>query len=43
MGRAKEAVPVMEKSLAMARSAKVPQEFLTILEGSLASIKAGAK
>lgn len=43
MGRAKEAVPVMEKSLAMARSAKVPPEFLTILEGSLASIKADAK
>lgn len=43
MGRAKEAVPAMETSLAMARAAKVPQEFLTILEGSLASIKADAK
>ncbi len=42
LGRAKEAVPVMEKSLAMARGA-MPADFIAILEGSLASIKADAK
>lgn len=42
LGRAREAVPVMEKSLALARG-NVPQEFVDILEGSLQSMKADAK
>ena len=42
MGRAREAVPVMEKSLAHARADKVPAEFLGILEGTLKSIQADA-
>ena len=38
-GRAREALPVMEKTLAMARGS-VPEDFLAVLEGSLKSIKA---
>ncbi|HEY5610343.1 MAG TPA: DUF2911 domain-containing protein, partial [Thermoanaerobaculia bacterium] len=33
-GRAKEALPLMEKTLSMARSGNMPEEFLGILEGS---------
>lgn len=42
LGRAREAVPVMEKSLAMARG-QMPADFMAILEGTLASIKADAR
>jgi len=42
-GRSREALPVMEKSLAMARSARMPEDFLGILEGSLKSIKADVR
>jgi hypothetical protein len=41
MGRAKEAVPVMEKSVAMAKG-QMPADFMAILEGTLASVKADA-
>lgn len=41
LGRAKEAVPVMEKSLGMARG-NMPADFMNILEGTLTSIKADA-
>ena len=41
-GQSREAVPVMQKSLTLARNAKVPQEFINILEGSLKSIEADA-
>lgn len=42
LGRAKEAVPVMERSLALARG-QMPADFMAILEGTLASIKADAR
>ncbi|HUP65092.1 MAG TPA: DUF2911 domain-containing protein [Thermoanaerobaculia bacterium] len=41
LGRSREAVPVMEKSLSLARG-NVPQEFIDILEGSLRSMKSDA-
>lgn len=41
LGRAKEAVPVMEKVMTMARG-NVPADFLAILEGSMKSIRADA-
>ncbi|HVT44712.1 MAG TPA: DUF2911 domain-containing protein [Thermoanaerobaculia bacterium] len=41
LGRSKEALPVMEKTLTLARG-NVPADFLAILEGSHASIKADA-
>ena len=41
LGRAKEAVPVMEKSVAMAKG-QMPADFMAILEGTLASVKADA-
>jgi hypothetical protein len=41
-GRSREAVPVMQKSLTLARGAAFPQEFIGILEGSLSSMQADA-
>lgn len=41
-GRSREAVPVMEKSLAMARAAKMPEDFMNILQGTMSSIQADA-
>jgi hypothetical protein len=41
VGRSGEAVPVMERVLTMARG-NVPQDFLDVLEGSMASIRADA-
>ncbi len=41
MGRSREAVPVIEKSLAMARGS-MPGEFIDILEGTKKSIQADA-
>lgn len=43
LGRSREAVPVMEKSLSLARSGEMPQEFLNILQGTLDSIRADAR
>lgn len=43
MGRAREAVPVMERSLARARADKMPQDFMNVLEGTMKSIQADAK
>lgn len=43
LGRAKEAVPVMERSLAMARKNNMPAEFLGILEGTMTSVRNDAK
>ncbi|MBI2214322.1 MAG: DUF2911 domain-containing protein [Acidobacteria bacterium] len=42
MGRAKDAVPVMEKSLSMAEG-KVPADFWAILTGTMQSIKKDVK
>lgn len=42
LGRAKEAVPVMEKALSMAEG-KVPMDFWNILKGSMSSIRKDAK
>lgn len=42
LGRAKEAVPVMEKALSMAEG-KVPMDFWNILQGSMSSIRKDAK
>lgn len=43
LGRAKEAVPVMEKTLTMARTSNMPADFMAILEGTMTSIRADAK
>ncbi len=40
MGRAAEALPIMERSLARARTDKMPADFMQILEGTLKSIQA---
>jgi hypothetical protein len=40
LGRPGEALPVMEKTVEMARANQVPADFLAVLEGSLASIRA---
>ncbi|MHB0970436.1 MAG: hypothetical protein ACYC7A_19060 [Thermoanaerobaculia bacterium] len=42
MGRAKDAVPVMEKSLSMAEG-KVPADFWAILKGTMQAIKKDVK
>ena len=42
LGRSREAVPVMQQSLTLARNAKVPQELINLLEGSLKSIQTDA-
>lgn len=42
LGRSKEAVPVMESALAMAKG-NVPEEFMNILQGTMRSIRADAK
>lgn len=41
-GRSREAIPVMEKALSMARAAKMPDDFMNILQGTLSSIQADA-
>jgi hypothetical protein len=41
LGRSREAVPVMERVMTMARG-NVPQDFLNILEGTMTSIRADA-
>jgi hypothetical protein len=43
LGRSREAVPVMEKAVAMARSENMPADFMGILEGSLKSIRSDAR
>lgn len=43
LGRAKEAIPVMEKTLTMARAGKMPSDFMAILEGTMTSIRADAR
>jgi hypothetical protein len=40
LGRSQEALPVMERTLAIARTNNMPADFLAILEGSLTSIRA---
>jgi hypothetical protein len=42
MGRAKEAVPVMERALAQARAAEMPADFMNILDSTMKSIQADA-
>lgn len=42
LGRAGEAVPLMERALTRARDAKMPADFMAILEGSMKSIQADA-
>ncbi len=42
LGRSGEAVPIMEKALAMAEG-NVPADFMNLLKGSMASIKADAR
>lgn len=42
-GRAKEAVPVMEKSLALAKKDNMPADFMAILNGTMDSIRNDAK
>jgi hypothetical protein len=41
-GRSREAIPLMEKSLSLARAAKMPDEFMNILQGTMSSIQADA-
>jgi hypothetical protein len=43
LGRAREAVPVMEKALSMAKAANMPADFMGILEGTMKSIRADVK
>lgn len=43
LGRANEALPVMEKTLTMARANQLPADFLAILDGSMKSIRADIK
>lgn len=42
MGRAKDALPVMERTLAKAREQKMPDDFMNILQGTMKSIQADA-
>jgi tetratricopeptide (TPR) repeat protein len=42
LGRSQEALPVMERSLGLARANDAPADFLAILEGSLESIRGEA-
>lgn len=42
LGRSREAVPVMEKSLEMARSANMPADFMNILNNTMKSIREAA-
>jgi hypothetical protein len=42
-GRAAEGVPLMERAIAMARTNKMPADFMAILEGTLKSIQADAR
>ena len=39
-GRSREALPLIEKAQAMARSGNMPQDFLNLLDGTLKAIKA---
>jgi hypothetical protein len=43
LGRAKEAVPVMEKTLTMARAGNMPADFMGILDGTMKAIRADVK
>lgn len=43
MGRAREAMPFIERSVARGRADKVPPDFMMILEGTMKSIQADAK
>lgn len=42
-GRAAEAIPLMERAISMARTNKMPADFMKILEATLKSIQADAK
>jgi len=43
MGRSKEAMPYIERSVARGRADKMPQDFMMILEGTMKSIQADAR
>lgn len=43
LGRANDALPVIDKTVTLAKSAKMPAEFLKLLEGTMVAIKADAR